>query len=340
MPELQERIRGRDKILDRPIADQQNKLQRKVTMEYNRAEREREDNLWQKATTTEGKAHINPHRLLRETLLSSGEAKATHLILNAHNRAMIHAAGDELGLENQSVNAPPITWSEQNLPDRWIVVGTSRDEVIEEIRTVYRQTNREQEELQAAQVAETERKHAEMKRKHASVLSAAMKPGSKAWDITCSWDITGSWDISCDELENYFAEPDDSDLHMEIFEDQEKGAHAFFAEFYFSVIEGVMRINKLSGTDRNAEHSTTYRWRGSETGESEIQMYSDEKALPLTFSEQGITLEGYFEGDLLGPVKIVGYKIAEGKGRKASSSYEWDALDDDAHEEERVSRWH
>ncbi|MCJ1388472.1 hypothetical protein MMC18_001319 [Xylographa bjoerkii] len=83
-----------------------------------------------------------------------------------------------------------------------------------------------------------------------------------------------------------------------------------------------------------------YRWRGEETGESEIQLYSDKKLCSITFGEPGGTkLVGVFDGDLTGRIAFTGLKtgVAEGRGDVDDA---WHCWGEQAYENARVGRWH
>ena len=82
-----------------------------------------------------------------------------------------------------------------------------------------------------------------------------------------------------------------------------------------------------------------YRWRGQETGEGEIQLYSEEKLYPITFSGVGGTkLKGIFDSDLVGRIEFTGLKtgIASSGGDPDSA---WNGMNGRAYESARVGRW-
>jgi len=83
-----------------------------------------------------------------------------------------------------------------------------------------------------------------------------------------------------------------------------------------------------------------YRWRGEETGEGEIQLYSEEKLCSVTFGEPGGTeLVGIFDSDLTGRIDFTGMKtgVTAGGGDVDSA---WNSWSERAYESERVGRWH
>ncbi|KAI9789406.1 MAG: hypothetical protein M1816_006066 [Peltula sp. TS41687] len=100
-------------------------------------------------------------------------------------------------------------------------------------------------------------------------------------------------------------------------------------------------LDRDDGPSRS--HSTwEYRWRGEETGEGEIQLYSDEEPYSIEFfGPRGTELRGEFGGGFMKRCKITGRKISGGDG---SANYlsvedEWSQRSEDAYEHARVARW-
>lgn len=95
----------------------------------------------------------------------------------------------------------------------------------------------------------------------------------------------------------------------------------------------------------------SFRWRGEETGEGEIQLYSDKKLCSITF-ESPNALTGVFISDLTGKVNFKGFKegleteAKEGGPRKqretaqwSDPSIAWQSRNEAAHERARTGRW-
>ncbi|MCJ1418160.1 hypothetical protein MMC32_004505 [Xylographa parallela] len=98
----------------------------------------------------------------------------------------------------------------------------------------------------------------------------------------------------------------------------------------------------LSMSDRPSPKYPTwnYRWRGEETGEGEIQLYSDEKLCSVTFGGPGGTkLVGVFDSDLTGRVEFTGIKTGQTAGG-GDPDYEWHSFNEEAYERAREGRWH
>jgi hypothetical protein len=94
-----------------------------------------------------------------------------------------------------------------------------------------------------------------------------------------------------------------------------------------------------------------FRWRGEETGESEIQLYSDQALCSMTF-ESPNALTGIFISDLTGEVEFTGIRQGfetETKGHQREGgraamdrldpSCEWSSRNEAAYERARVGRW-
>jgi hypothetical protein len=118
----------------------------------------------------------------------------------------------------------------------------------------------------------------------------------------------------------------------------------FCAKFNFAVVEGIMRIYPLSSaanwTTIQGNPTFEYRWRGRETGESEIQNGAQDYLQKMTFSDYGTKFEGVFHCTYTGPLRITGTKTAHGRGQVHSSAEEWSGLGEDAWDDECRSRWH
>ncbi|MCJ1317673.1 hypothetical protein MMC15_002998 [Xylographa vitiligo] len=83
-----------------------------------------------------------------------------------------------------------------------------------------------------------------------------------------------------------------------------------------------------------------YRWRGEETGEGEIQLYSDKKLCSVTFGEPGGTkLVGTFDSDLTGRIDFTGMKTGA-SSRRFDPDSEWHSRSEQEYESARVGRWH
>lgn len=94
-----------------------------------------------------------------------------------------------------------------------------------------------------------------------------------------------------------------------------------------------------------------FRWRGEETGENEIQLYSDKELCSMTF-ESPDALAGVFISDLTGKIDFKGFRdgfddeTERGGPQKRGDtvysldpSYEWASRSEAAYERARIGRW-
>lgn len=83
-----------------------------------------------------------------------------------------------------------------------------------------------------------------------------------------------------------------------------------------------------------------FRWRGEETGEGEIQLYSDKKLCSITFyGVGGSKLKGEFESDLTNRIPFTGVRVGDAKAKGGDPDDEWRERGESAHERARVGRW-
>lgn len=80
-----------------------------------------------------------------------------------------------------------------------------------------------------------------------------------------------------------------------------------------------------------------HRWRGEETGEGEIELYSDRRLLSLTFDSPN-ALHGTFKCGCVGECHFQGHKISGGNTR-IDPDYEWQRRSEAAYHRARRGRW-
>jgi hypothetical protein len=105
----------------------------------------------------------------------------------------------------------------------------------------------------------------------------------------------------------------------------------YWARFNFGVAEGVMRIYPLSSTPSSPEWTTVkdnptfqFRWQGRETGEGQIQLEALESLWSMTFSKDGIKVDGVFDCPYIsGGIRFTGTKTSHGRDQTLSSAHEW-----------------
>ena len=125
-------------------------------------------------------------------------------------------------------------------------------------------------------------------------------------------------------------EEEDDEESSEEDEDDEDDESPTPDEFYLSKLD-----------HPSSKHPTwNYRWRGEETGEGEIQLYSDKKLCSITFSGPGGTkLVGIFDSGITGRIDFTGVRTGATAGGGNPDS-EWQNRSEQAYERARVGRWH
>jgi len=83
-----------------------------------------------------------------------------------------------------------------------------------------------------------------------------------------------------------------------------------------------------------------YRWRGSETGEGEIQLESDQKVQSITFSKKGAELQGTIAVDFVGLCHFTGVKVhSQPDDPHVDPEAQWNNNGEEAYEYARKARW-
>lgn len=332
--ELQARLRSRDKAQDvvieqreratqRKIYDERDRLSKIHMEEYRREERARRDVAYRVATTDEQKATVDASRLLKELFPADSTPASTHVVIKTSNYWVIEQACERLGLVYASAEAPPSASPRGQDEVLWSVVGKDGHAVRQAAETISRQAKTEREAAEAAREAAYERKLT-------NIRNNARARGEDR-------DISGEWEISCPELQDYSSFETEK-ASMSVYRDGQSSSGRFSATFHFSIIEGIMRISPLGKKNAKGERSTTYRWRGRETGEGEIQLGSDEKAFTMTFGQYGTKVAGRFRCEYLEEVSFTGIKVGEGSGRGVSAEG-WEDFSEEAYDYACVHRW-
>jgi hypothetical protein len=128
-----------------------------------------------------------------------------------------------------------------------------------------------------------------------------------------------------------YEEDGDSDQEESYNEEDAEGRRSPTPEaFYFGSI-----------TQPSAKYqSWNYRWRGEETGEGEISLYSEKRLFKMRFHGPKVEkLEGTFGGDFLEDCTFVGVKVGVKCEDDINIAEEWAERNEDAHESARVGRW-
>jgi hypothetical protein len=319
-----------------------------------------------KTLDTDEKAEEDLYRLLRETFPSDGPEREAIIIknLDKYSRQELHIEAIELGLRTASTDAPKTIESDDgessdDEPKRWIVIGRKTAHVSAKIQEIQREAIRAYQQWQETQDDDEEEAHA--------AIISDLRRGAL-------WDVTGFWRIKCPKIEdNYDAES----LSFDIYHDWVSDNLQMFGEFDFGIVKGVLRFQKpapartrsvvtkgkrsaASGTKEETDDdgkkfhlwlndepsprnpTWNFRWRGEETGESEIQRFSDQRVCSVTFSGPGgCELTGVFHNEYASDCTFSGRKIdTDPRGGDCDIERRWQDYSEDAYHRARRGRWH
>ncbi|RAL67783.1 hypothetical protein DID88_008510 [Monilinia fructigena] len=140
--DLQLRLREAKKKMIPELKAAETQLNR----EFKKQNKIARDRNWKNLKTAEEKAEANPQKYLSEAFPKNCHGTTSefgHYHCQTGNRAALAEAADKLGLESVSVDAP---WrgSIPPSPDRWIIVGRSRDAVWNQMRDIERASRSQQ----------------------------------------------------------------------------------------------------------------------------------------------------------------------------------------------------
>ncbi len=370
--DMQDRLRGNDDSM----TDELQEVQLRLNAEYLKSNAAARDAKWLALESNEARAEKDPGRFLEEEFVDvADEASADKVIvLKTHARAQLHQAAERARLQHESANAPLKANGTRQSPDRWLVVGKSRSAVFAKISEIHRDAQRTQQRAKDAYHEQNQGLHQEV----VSDLTGSERSGK--WNITGSWSIQSrcfdyASPIGTEEctLDIYHSRSGRGHQIFAIFNfTNETGIMRFIhpKSSRNAANRGATGVKKDKyrneeeeegdeDEDENEESSDEfymddksspshsnptwkYRWRGEETGEGEIQLYSDEKLCSMTFSGAGGTkLEGiYYSGRCCNGCHITGLKISsDPSAGMPNPSEEWSSRNESAHEHARVARW-
>ncbi|KAI9646549.1 hypothetical protein NHQ30_004542 [Ciborinia camelliae] len=138
--DLQSRLREAKKKIMPELKTAESKLNK----DFEKQNAIARDGSWKELKTAEEKAEANPQKYLSEAFPSASTGRPANLdivIVKTNHRAALADAADKMGLCSVSVDAP---WVDniRPSPDRWIVVGRSRDAVWNQMREIEQATAR------------------------------------------------------------------------------------------------------------------------------------------------------------------------------------------------------
>lgn len=305
------------------------------------------------------KPGIDPGRFLGERFPGKKSKEKNVVMVKLSNRHEFQELAGKMGLFSMYREIPR---GSENGPylSRYVAVGRSKDAVYAYFKNMDRESG-----LKRKREEEVEEK--ETRKRHQQVVKQSGK-----WK---DWDVTGKWKIECDAFESdddltlniYLDKSNGTQMYGKFDFGMVTGVLRFEKQASDSgcsakkqkVKYGYEDMNEEDGEDEwsgrrsptaesfyldsalpSSKHPTwTYRWRGEETGEGEIQLGSDNEVFQIAFGgPKGTELEGTFGACFTGNCRFTGRKVGLGTASSIDIGYEWVKRNADAYERARVGR--
>jgi hypothetical protein len=368
---LQERIRATDNGMIKELATAEQEL----NAEFRKQNAAARDEEWNHMETDEEKAEADPGRFLQEKFPSIAA-----VVVKTNSRSKLHEKAAPLGLYTRSADAPVESDGTLPSIDRWIVIGRDRLSVDEKVLEINRESMRARQRAQEASEERSRKKHQTIvqKAKKESVASSSSqknKSGVKRWNVAGSYDIKCPY-----VEEQWGGDGKECSLNIHITRESAgiwqmwaefdfialQGIFRFVNPTHGSVGAPPAGKGDNGGSDNGdgdedddgdsvgpieflipaichpspTSRTWPFRWRGTETGEGEIQLYSDKKLCSFTFlGAYGLEIKGMFESDYTEKIGFTGRKVVEegvGKGRPEDR---WRNYSESAYNYASKARW-
>lgn len=282
-----------------------NEEYRAVDAEFQARAAQARDAKWATLTSDVAKADHDPERFLKQ-VKSDGGVK---VLRGLHSRAHIHQTAERMGLFSQSTDGAGGGYG-----DRILVVGKNNDEV-------WREINRISSNVRSQILAEEVERENEIDEMHNELV----KHGDGG-------DIGGTWHLDMPELTSMYQS---GDVTWVIVSPDNSG-HTW-ASFDLLILEGVVRIDWSSSKSAWKGRERKFTWRGTETGEGEIQYDDSSNGGTVTFTSAS-TCGGTWWG-AYGTFEFTGKKTSRQTSSVNALRDEYDGYNDEAYEYARVARW-
>ena len=180
---------------------------------------------------------------------------------------------------------------------------------------------------------ETDRAKDDSNRALAQVEAAMSKAGEKKLTVDA---VAGSYRLYCPYIEEQWGGISESspEGYTFSFAPLKGSGSALYGEFDLAVVEGYVKSTKVDLVGR----SITFNWHGRETGEGESSFGEDDNFV-LSFDSAGTVFRGTVVGSLFSKCEVFGVKESGAKCDPRACKREYDSLNEDNYEHERVSRW-
>lgn len=302
------------------------------------------------------KAETLPGEFLRQTFGPGGT--------DQHNVVVVKVEdwGNSLSAALVS-NAFGVTYKVKKMPgsemgERIMVLGkSSRD-----VKAKMAEFNEEAEKISQRLEEEEKAREAVAQAQFECEIKLALAR-SRMSEVRGNWNIDGEWTICSSGIDKCWGTDGKLTMHVCVTKPNHKNRSQVFADFAFKGVEGIFRFVNFpkatkSGTttanddkrmrlddfwfDTTELPSATnkqfkYRWRGEETGEGEIQLYSDEEIYTITFENPDV-MHGTFGGSGAGDVRFIGEKTST-ITTSVNAAYEWEQRSEATYWSRERSRW-
>ena len=379
--ELQARLRNTDAGMDPELAKLEKELNAEFRAKNAAARDEKWNGLeTDEQRANEDPERFLRERFLKGKDQQPGGTGDGVVVLKTRQRLQLHEEAEPLGLYSESTNAPLIADGERPDIDRWIVIGKDRAAVSEKIREISREAARSRQRAQEAEDERTRKLHEEIVKeagKTGKTGSGNVWNVTGTWSIKCPY-MEDSWGNGTDgcSLNIYSTESRGGRQMWADFD-----FIAITGVFRFESPTPTKGDGRQPGSssaldaendeddddEEGTEHSDdsrptpppvafcldpndkpsprcprwNYRWRGEETGEGEIQLYSDKNLCSITFhGPSGTKLKGTFESDLTSKIDFTGIRTSSITRRpELGIDDAWNSRNERAHERARTGRW-
>ena len=145
--DLQLRIREAKK----PMLPELKEAEKEINKEFRKSNKIARDGSWKSLKSAEQKVKADPKKYLAEVFPKGATGRPANLDIvvvkiGTDERFKLSEAAEKMGLETVSVDAP-WTGNKRPSPDRWVIVGRTRDAVWNQMREIERETARSKQTL-------------------------------------------------------------------------------------------------------------------------------------------------------------------------------------------------
>lgn len=353
-------------------AQAQREEERKVLQAYNE-ERQNQAAAYEarwKTLDAEQQAANNAVRFLKEAFPPGGPKKAAIVLktLDENSRDNIHHNAEPLGLHSETTDAPRIVGT--SATRAWIVIGREKANVKAQMQEIEREALQARKRWEEAQDAgdwdvtgswwircpEIEKQWEGEEEKEELWLDVYKGRVNGKMQMWAQFDfrmLTGVWRFETSsagtgvaggsegkgkgkgkgkgEGEKKTAAREWDGWEMEVEDEEEDEKEEENEDFY------LRKNDKVS----EKQPKLNFRWRGRESGEGVIELYSDRKLCEVTFSGRGgWKMSGVFRSTFTSNCTFTGVKV-DTKQREGGCDIQeqWQDHSEYAYERERVGRW-